>query len=64
MPWDSAAADAYGRLRAALEAAGTPMGNLDTMIAAHALAEGCVVVTRDKAFGRVPGLLVEDWMTA
>lgn len=64
LPWDSAAADTYGRLRARLESEGTPMGNLDTMIAAHALAEGCVVVTRDKAFSRVPGLQVEDWSTA
>ena len=64
LPWDSTAADACGRLRARLEAEGTPMGNLDTMIAAHALAAGCVVVTRDKAFSRVPGLQVEDWSVA
>jgi tRNA(fMet)-specific endonuclease VapC len=61
LPWDSGAANAYGQLRARLEAAGTPMGNLDTLIAAHALAEGCVIVTNDQAFRRVPGLQVEDW---
>jgi tRNA(fMet)-specific endonuclease VapC len=62
LPWDSAAAAAYGELRADLEAKGTPIGNLDTLIAAHALAAGCVLVSHDKAFMRVPGLTVEDWL--
>jgi len=64
LPWDSAAAAAYGRLRAALEAAGTPLGNLDTLIAAHALASGCTLVTNDQALRRVPGLPTEDWTLA
>src|SRR5271169_5332362 len=38
LPWDSDAAQQYGQLRATLERAGQPMGNLDMMIAAHALA--------------------------
>ncbi len=59
--WDSAAAREYGRLRAALERAGAALGNLDTMIAAHALAKGAVLVTHDKAFARVTGLKTEDW---
>lgn len=62
LPWDSAAAAAYGDLRAGLEAKGTPIDNLDTLIAAHALATGCTLATNDKAFVRVPGLVVEDWM--
>jgi tRNA(fMet)-specific endonuclease VapC len=61
-PWDSAAAQEYGRVRAVLERAGDTLGNLDTMIAAHALARGSVLVTRDKAFARVKGLKIEDWM--
>jgi tRNA(fMet)-specific endonuclease VapC len=39
LPWDSAAAEHYAQLRATLEAQGEPMGNMDMMIAAHALAE-------------------------
>ena len=60
-PWDSGAARCYGTLRAALERGGTTLGNLDTMIASHALALGSTLVTHDKAFGRIPGLAVEDW---
>ena len=63
-PWDSAAAQEYGQLRAALERAGNTLGNLDTMIAAHALARGSVLVTHDKAFARVKGLKIEDWTKA
>ena len=64
LPWDSAAAMHYGVLRAALEASGTPLGNLDTLIAAHALAVDAVMVTNDHAFSRVPGLVVENWVAA
>jgi tRNA(fMet)-specific endonuclease VapC len=64
MDWGSSAAGVYGDLRAALEAQGKPLGNLDTLIAAHALATGCALVTNDKAFARVPGLVVEDWTRA
>lgn len=64
LPWDSAAAATYGELRADLEAQGTPLGNMDTLIAAHALAAGCILASNDKAFVRVPGLAVEDWLAA
>jgi len=63
-PFDSTAATRYGDLRAALEAAGTPLAYLDTLIAAHALTEEAVLVTHDGAFSRVPGLIVEDWLAA
>lgn len=61
-PWDETAAEHYGALRARLEAAGTPLGNLDTLIAAHALALGAVLVSNDQAFRRVEGLLLVDWV--
>ena len=61
LPWDSQAAQYYGQIRAALEREGQPMGNLDTMIAAHALALGAVLVTNDQAFTRIEELNVEDW---
>lgn len=63
LPWDSAAATRYGVLRASLEFGGTPLGNLDTLIAAHALAIDAVLVTRDQAFARIPTLTVEDWLS-
>jgi tRNA(fMet)-specific endonuclease VapC len=62
--WDSAAAEAYAELRALLEQQGRPMGNLDMMIAAHALALGLVLVTSDRVFARVKGLTIEDWTRA
>ena len=61
LPWDSAAAQHYGHLRASLERDGQPIGNLDTMIAAHALAVGAVLVSNDHAFARIKKLKVEDW---
>jgi tRNA(fMet)-specific endonuclease VapC len=52
----------YGRVRADLEKRGTPIGPLDTMIAAHALAIGATLVTNNtKEFRRVRGLRCQDW---
>lgn len=52
----------YGRIRAALESQGTPIGPLDTLIAAHALSLGTTLVTNNtREFERVPGLRIEDW---
>ncbi len=61
LPWDSDSARHYADLRAALEDAGTPMGNLDMMIAAQALASEVVLATNNRVFRRVKGLTVEDW---
>ncbi len=56
------AAAPYGRVRAALERAGTPIGPLDTLIAAHALSLDVTLVTNNaREFSRVPGLEIEDW---
>lgn len=63
--FDRAAAAAYGPLRATLEAAGTPIGALDTQIAAHALALGVTLVSHNtREFARVPGLRLANWVTA
>jgi tRNA(fMet)-specific endonuclease VapC len=59
--WNSAAAQQYASLRASLEAHGEPMGNLDLMIAAQALAAGAILVSKDRVFRRVKGLEIEDW---
>ena len=64
LPWDSSAARPYAHLRAALEQAGTPLGNLDMMIAAQALAVNGVLVTHDRALRRIKRLKTEDWTKA
>lgn len=61
-PFDDAAAEAYGGVRAALESSGQRIGDLDMLIAGHALALGRVLVTNNRReFDRVVGLEVEDW---
>ena len=60
--FSDAAASPYGPLRADFERKGTPIGSLDLLIAAHALALGRTLVTNNsRAFGRVVGLKVENW---
>jgi tRNA(fMet)-specific endonuclease VapC len=61
LPWDSAVAQRYGMVRAAMERQGKTLGPLDLLIAAHALDMAAVLVTNDRAFGQVEGLKVEDW---
>jgi tRNA(fMet)-specific endonuclease VapC len=62
LDFDLRAAEAYGRVRARLEASGTPIGPNDMLIAAHALSQGLTVVTDNVAeFRRVKGLRVENW---
>ena len=61
LPWDSEAAQQYAQIRTILERAGEPMGNLDLMIAAQALAVGATLVTNDRVFRRLKGLRIEDW---
>jgi tRNA(fMet)-specific endonuclease VapC len=62
LDFDLRAAASYGRVRAQLEAGGTPIGPNDMLIAAHALSRGLTVVTDNTAeFKRVKGLKVENW---
>jgi tRNA(fMet)-specific endonuclease VapC len=62
LPFDDLAAEEYGRIRAYLTVAGTPIGPNDLLIAAIAIANRLTVVTRNVGeFGRVPGIAVEDW---
>ena len=62
-PLDRAAADRSGTVAAGLARRGTPIGGVDTLIAAHALMLGLTVVTNNsKHFGKVPGLKTENWL--
>lgn len=62
LDWSRTAAQHYADIRAKLESAGTPIGNMDLMIAAHARSAGAVLVTNnEKHFRRVSGLRVENW---
>ena len=63
LPWEAAAAEKAARIKQDLAARGTPIGGNDTMIAGHALAAECVLVTNNtKEFARVEGLMFEDWV--
>ena len=61
-PFDKAAAYVYGRLHADLQRKGKPIGSIDIMIAATAVAiSPCTVVTTDQDFNVIPGLMVVNW---
>lgn len=65
LPLDEPADQHYADIRVALESAGTPIGNHDLFIAAHARSRGMTLVTHNmREFERVPGLQVEDWLAA
>ncbi len=52
----------YGQIRATLERSGTPIGNNDLWIAAHALAENLILVTNnEREFARISDLRIENW---
>lgn len=62
LEFGSNAAVSYGFVRYFLERKGTVIGAMDMLIAAHALAEGAILVTHNtREFRRIPGLEVEDW---
>lgn len=62
-PVPVAAGEHYGEIRATLQKQGQPIGNNDLWLAAHARAEGWILVTNNtREFERVPGLQVENWV--
>ena len=62
LPFDDAAAEEYGKLRAYLRQRGTMIGPNDLLIASIALANDLVLVTHNVAeFEQVPNLRHEDW---
>jgi tRNA(fMet)-specific endonuclease VapC len=64
LDWGDSPTFHYARIRAELERLRTPIGNMDLLIAAHAVAERAVLITNNvKHFGAVRGLAVEQWIT-
>jgi len=62
LDWNNAVTHCYALLRSALEKAGTPIGNMDLLIAAHAMSEGATLISNNtKHFSHVPGLRLEEW---
>lgn len=62
IPWSEDAADCYAKLRVELETAGTPVGNMDMMTAASAIAEEAVLITNNTGhFSKIASLKYEDW---
>lgn len=64
LPWTSASAQRYSLLRAELEVLGKSLAPMDLLIASHAMAEDCTLVSADRAFTQVPGLRLLDWSAA
>jgi tRNA(fMet)-specific endonuclease VapC len=63
LPFETPADKSYGSLRTRLEKRGTPIGGNDLLIAAQAVALGCVIVTdNEREFSRVEGLRVQNWL--
>jgi len=63
LDFPSSAAPVYGSIRAHLQRAGTPIGNYDLLLAAHARHAGLTLVTNNtKEFERVPHLKIENWI--
>ena len=65
LPYTAKASMHYGNIRASLERLGQTIGVNDLHIAAHARSDGLVLVTNNMGeFSRVPGLLLENWVSA
>ncbi|OCX75571.1 type II toxin-antitoxin system tRNA(fMet)-specific endonuclease VapC [Acidithiobacillus thiooxidans] len=63
LPFDESVVWEYAQIRSDLERQGQPIGSLDMMIAAHALALGAILVTNNiKEFSRVANLKIENWV--
>lgn len=62
LPLECPADAVYGGVCARIERLGRPMGANDLLIAAHAIAAGCTLVTDDRAFEQIPDLALENWL--
>ena len=65
LPFEGDVDRAYAEVRAMLEVDGRPIGANDMLIAAHAVNEDCILVTNNESeFGRIAGLIIENWLAA
>lgn len=65
LDFDNDAAAIFGRIASLLAERGSPIGDFDVLIAAHAISLKRVLVTNNtKHFSRVPGLKIENWHDA
>lgn len=63
MDWNQGAARVYGEISTALERRGMVIGQMDLMIAAHALSLDSILITNNvREFERIPGLILENWV--
>ena len=63
LPFDRDDAAVFGRIRAELAKAGSPIGPYDLQIAAQGVAKGLIIVTHNTGeFSRVSGIALEDWV--
>jgi tRNA(fMet)-specific endonuclease VapC len=63
LPWEAPADIHYAAVRDSLSRSGRPIGDMDMLIAAHALALDVILVTDNEGeFSRVPGLEIENWL--
>lgn len=62
LAWDERAAEVHADIRHQLQSIGQPIGETDTMIAAHAISLGAVLVTNTRHFAWItPPLIIENW---
>jgi tRNA(fMet)-specific endonuclease VapC len=62
LDWTNEVTRHYARIRSELERSGKPIGNMDLLIASHAVSQGVTLVTNNiKHFSNVLGLKVEVW---
>ena len=60
--FDESQSELYGKIRLELEKSGTPLGDMDMLIAAAALSAGAILVTHNtKHFSKIKSIRVEDW---
>ena len=64
LPLNDTVMDCFGKLKAELKSEGQLIGDIDLLIAGVAVSRGLTLVTNNtKHFGRIPGILLENWLT-